>query len=63
MGNLRGGELEEVVELEGELVPELALVEVGEVGVGVGEVGARLALCLHVLQRHGKAWRREGSVL
>lgn len=54
MGNLRGGELEEVVELEGELVPELPLVEVGEVGVRVGELRPRLALRLDELQRHGE---------
>lgn len=51
---LCGRDLEELVELEGELVPELALVEVGEVGVPVGEVRPRLPLRLHVLQRHGR---------
>ena len=53
--DLDDGEGEELVELEGELVPQLPLVEVGEGGVPVGEVRARLPLRLHVLQRHRNA--------
>ena len=53
---LEDGEGDELIELLGELVPELALVEIRHGGVPLRKLGLRGPLRLQVLQRrHGHA--------